>query len=153
MSSAGILNLPITLLPVDNFHDRALWCKSTGRNYNMHGWILCRYCATGWFWWISGLRAVTALRASQKPSAPLCYSLQSSHNNPVCTVTVHNQVSLCCHSCIIQIITRLKMCLATAPGSGIWLARWDHKLVSLTHLPPGQNGRHFPDDIFNLHHF
>ena len=59
VSSAGILNLPITSLPVDNFKDRALWCKPTGTNYNMHGWILCRYCATGWFWWISGLRAVT----------------------------------------------------------------------------------------------
>ena len=59
VSSAGILNLPITSLPVDNFKDRALWCKPTGINYNMHGWILCRYCATGWFWWISGLRAVT----------------------------------------------------------------------------------------------
>ena len=59
VSSAGILNLPITSLAVDNFKDRALWCKPTGINYNMHGWILCRYCATGWFWWISGLRAVT----------------------------------------------------------------------------------------------
>ena len=64
MSSAGILDLPITSLPVDNFHDRALWCKSTGVNYNMHGWILCRYCATGWFWWISGLRAVTMWSSS-----------------------------------------------------------------------------------------
>ena len=64
MSSAGILNLPITSLPVDNFHDWALWCKSTGINYNMHGWILCRYCATGWFWWISGLRAVTMWSSS-----------------------------------------------------------------------------------------
>ena len=64
MSSAGILNLPITSLPVDNFHDRALWCKSIGINYNMHGWILCRYCATGWFWWISGLRAVTMWSSS-----------------------------------------------------------------------------------------
>ena len=64
MSSAGILNLPITSLPVDNFHDWALWCKSTGINYNMHGWILCRYCATGWLWWISGLRAVTMWSSS-----------------------------------------------------------------------------------------
>ena len=64
VSSVGILNLPITSLPVDNFHDRALWCKSTGINYNMHGWILCRYCATGWFWWISGLRAVTMWSSS-----------------------------------------------------------------------------------------
>ena len=64
MSSTGILNLAITSLPVDNFHDRALWCKSTGINYNMHGWILCRYCATGWFWWISGLRAVTMWSSS-----------------------------------------------------------------------------------------
>ena len=30
----------------------------------MHGWILCRYCATGWFWWISGLRAVTMWSSS-----------------------------------------------------------------------------------------
>ena len=66
MSSAGISNLPKTSFPVDNFHDRALWCKSTGINYNMHGWILSRYCATGWFWRISGLRAVTMFRASQK---------------------------------------------------------------------------------------
>ena len=58
LSSAGIFNLPITSTPVDNFNDRALWCKPTGINYNMHGWILCRYCATGWFWWIRGLRAV-----------------------------------------------------------------------------------------------
>ena len=64
VSSAGILNLPITSLPVDNFKDRALWCKPTGTNYNMHGWILCRYYATGWFWWISGLRAVTMWSSS-----------------------------------------------------------------------------------------
>ena len=64
VSSAGILNLPITSLPVDNFNDRALWCKPTGINYNKHGWILCRYCATGWFWWISGLRAVTMWSSS-----------------------------------------------------------------------------------------
>ena len=64
VSSAGILNLPITFIPVDNFNDRALWCKPTGINYNMHGWILCRYCATGWFWWIRGLRAVTMWSSS-----------------------------------------------------------------------------------------
>ena len=64
VSSTGVLNLPITSLPVDNFHDRALWCKSTVRNYNMHGWILCRYCATCLFWWISGLRAVTMWSSS-----------------------------------------------------------------------------------------
>ena len=64
VSSAGILNLPITSIPVDNFNDRALWCKPTGINYNMHGWILCRYCATGWFWWIRGLRAVTMWSSS-----------------------------------------------------------------------------------------
>ena len=64
VSSAGILNLPITSLPVDNFNDRALWCNPTGINYNMHGWILCRYCATGWFWWIRGLRAVTMWSSS-----------------------------------------------------------------------------------------
>ena len=64
MSSVGILNLPIISLPVDNFHDRALWCQSTGINHNMHGWILSRYCATGWFWWISGLRAVTKWSSS-----------------------------------------------------------------------------------------
>ena len=58
VSSGGIWNLPITSLPVDSYNDRALWCKSTGINYSMHGWILCRYCATGWFWWISGVWAV-----------------------------------------------------------------------------------------------
>ena len=64
VSSAGILNVAISSLPVDNFHDRALWCKSTGINYNMHVGILCRYCATDWFWWISGLRAVTMWSSS-----------------------------------------------------------------------------------------
>ena len=64
VSSAGILNLPITSIPVDNFSDRALWCKPTGINYNMHGWIMCRYCATGWFWWIRGFRAVTIWSSS-----------------------------------------------------------------------------------------
>ena len=64
VSSAGILNLPTTSIPVDNFNDRALWCKPTGINYNMHGWILCRYCTTGWFWWIRGLRAVTMWSSS-----------------------------------------------------------------------------------------
>ena len=64
VSSAGILHLPITSSPVDNFSDRALWCQPTGINYNMHGWILCRYCATGWFWWISGLRDVTMWSSS-----------------------------------------------------------------------------------------
>ena len=39
MPSAGILNLPITSLPADYFNDRALWCKLSGINYNMHGWI------------------------------------------------------------------------------------------------------------------
>ena len=64
VSSAGILNLPISSIPVDDFNDRALWCKPTGINYNIHGWILCRYCATGWFWWIHGLRAVTMWSSS-----------------------------------------------------------------------------------------
>ena len=64
VSSDGIWNLPITSLPVDNFNVRAVWCKPTGINYNMHGWIFCRYCATGWFWWISGLRAVATWSSS-----------------------------------------------------------------------------------------
>ena len=64
VSSAGIINLSITSIPVDNFNHRALWCKPTGINYNMHGWILCRYCTTGWFWWIRGLRAVTMWSSS-----------------------------------------------------------------------------------------
>ena len=64
VSSDGIWNLPITSLSVDNSNDRALWCKPTGINYNMHGWILCRYCATGWFWWISGLPAVAMWSSS-----------------------------------------------------------------------------------------
>ena len=64
VSSAGILNLPITSSPVDNVNDGALWWKPTGINYNMHGWIVCRYCATGWFWWISDLRAVTMWSSS-----------------------------------------------------------------------------------------
>ena len=64
VSSDGIWNLPITSLPVDNFNVRALWCKPTGINYNMHGWIFCRYCATGWFGWISGLRAVAMWSSS-----------------------------------------------------------------------------------------
>ena len=81
MSSAGILNLPITSLPVDNFHDRALWCKSTGINYNMHGWILCRYCATGWFWWISGLRAVTMWSSSSFTKIVAVRSGSSSSRN------------------------------------------------------------------------
>ena len=24
-------------------------------------------------------------------------------------------------------------------------------IITLTHLPPGQNGRHFADDIFQMH--
>ena len=84
VSSAGILNLPITSLPVDNFHDPALWCKSTGINYNMHGWILCRYCATGWFWWISGLRAVTMWSSSSftKKKKPFTLTFRICINTP-----------------------------------------------------------------------
>ena len=79
VSSAGILNLPITSLPVDNFHDRALCCKSTGINYNMHGWILCRYCATGWFWWISGLRVVTMWSSSSFTKSKLTTGVYSCY--------------------------------------------------------------------------
>ena len=90
MSSAGILNLPITSLPVDNFHDRALWCKSTGINYNMHGWILYRYCATGWFWWISGLRAVTMWSSSSFTKTNLHWFLL--HYYPVAHGFLHRHV-------------------------------------------------------------
>ena len=62
--SAGIQKLPITLLSVDNFNDRVLCCKPTSINHNIHGCILCRYRATGWFWWISGLRAVAMWSSS-----------------------------------------------------------------------------------------
>ena len=65
VSSDGIWHLPITSLPVDNFNVRVLWCKPTGMNYNMHGWkFFCRYCATGWFWWISGLRPLAMWSSS-----------------------------------------------------------------------------------------
>ena len=78
VSSARILNLPITSIPVDNFNDRALWCKPTGINYNMHGWILCRYCATGWFWWIRGLRAMTMWSSSSFTKRGMCWQSQAN---------------------------------------------------------------------------
>ena len=62
--STGIQNLPITWYSVDNFDDRVLCCKPTSINHNIHGCFLCRYCATGWFWWISGLRAVAMWSSS-----------------------------------------------------------------------------------------
>ena len=80
VSSDGIGNLSMTSLSVDNFNHRALWCKPTGINYNMHGWILCRYCATGWFWWISGLRVVLMWSSSS-------YTKSGNHkSNPVVTI-------------------------------------------------------------------
>ena len=36
----------------------------TNINYNMCGWFLCRNCATGWFWCITGLRAVAMWSSS-----------------------------------------------------------------------------------------
>ena len=62
--SAGIQKLPITWLSVDNFDDRVLCYKPTSINHNIHGCFLCRYRATGWFWWISGLRAVAMWSSS-----------------------------------------------------------------------------------------
>ena len=64
MLSAGIQKLPITWLSVDNFDNRVLCYKPTSINHNIHGCFLCRYRATGWFWWISGLRAVTMWSSS-----------------------------------------------------------------------------------------
>ena len=110
VSSAGILNLPITSLPVDNFHDRTLWCKSTGINYNMHGWILCRYCATGWFWWISGLRAVTMWSSSSFTKRE-SYSRRNEKARP------------CVHSGITQ---RRKLA-----GVDIWLSDRKHRRHSV----------------------
>ena len=62
--SAGIQKLPITWLSVDNFDDRVLCYEPTSINHNIHGCFLCRYRATGWFWWISGLRAVAMWSSS-----------------------------------------------------------------------------------------
>ena len=67
VSSAGILNLPITSIPVDNFNDWALWCKPTGINYNMH---ICADIAQQVDfdeYVVCGLWQCEALRASQKP--------------------------------------------------------------------------------------
>ena len=62
--SAGIQKLTITWLSVDNFNDRVLCYKPTSINHNIHGCCLCRYRATGCFWWISGLRAVAMWSSS-----------------------------------------------------------------------------------------
>ena len=62
--SAGIQKLPITWLSVDNFDDRVLCCKPTNITHNIHGCFLCRNRAIGWFWWISGLRAVAMWSSS-----------------------------------------------------------------------------------------
>ena len=62
--SAEIWNLRIILSPVDDFDDRVLWCEPISISYSVYGWFLCRYCATGWFWWISGLRAVAMWSSS-----------------------------------------------------------------------------------------
>ena len=62
--SVGIQKLPITWLSVDNFDNRVLCYKPTSINHNIHGCFLCRYRATGWFWWISGLRAVAMWSSS-----------------------------------------------------------------------------------------
>ena len=44
--------------------------------HHMHGWILCRYCATGWFWWISGLRAVTMWSSASFTKSLYWFDLQ-----------------------------------------------------------------------------
>ena len=62
--SAGIQKLPITWLSVDNYDDKVLCYKPTSINHNIHGCFLCRYRVTGWFWWISGLRAVAMWSSS-----------------------------------------------------------------------------------------
>ena len=106
VSSAGILNLPITSSPVDDFNDWALWCQPTGINYNMHGWILCRYCATGWFWWIRGLRAVTmwssssftkSLRSTNLPRPNELNTLGAGWNKVGCVWAWSVQHILCMH--------------------------------------------------------
>ena len=79
VSSGGIWNLPITSLPVDNFNDRALWCKPSGINYNIHGWFWCKYSATGWFWWISGLRAMAMWSSASFTKRNL--SQQTTHSS------------------------------------------------------------------------
>ena len=62
--SSGITKLPITSWSVDNIYNRVLCCKSISINYNMHGWFLCWYHATGWVWWKNGLRAVAMWSSS-----------------------------------------------------------------------------------------
>ena len=76
--SSGITKLPITSWSVDNIYNRVLCCKSISINYNMHGWFLCWYHATGWVWWKSGLRAVAMWSSSS-----FTKSIKAKHNWPV----------------------------------------------------------------------
>ena len=82
----------------------------------MHGWILCRYCATGWFWWISGLRAVTMWSSSSftKSYGPMCdhgYQLISNVQTP--TEKSHNYCTRLFHVTITQnyVIFTLSSCI------------------------------------------
>ena len=87
--SAGIPNLPVTQWSVANIHNRVLCCKSISINYEMHGWFLCWQHATGWFWWICGLRTVAMWSSSSltkvegQSSACLCWKFY-----PMCNVRV-----------------------------------------------------------------
>ena len=131
MSSAGILNLAITSLPVDNFHDRALWCKSTGINYNMHGWILCRYCVTGWFWWISGLRAVTMWSSS---------SFTKTNTNQACM----GSDAICVPYLLLLLPSGFDLITEPEVLIGVWSrahAVCDRAVLSVDRrLPPGEWG-------------
>ena len=73
--SSGITKLPITSWSVDNIYNRVLCCKSISINYNMHGWFLCWYHATGWVWWKSGLRAVAMWSSSSFTKTLKTYAL------------------------------------------------------------------------------
>ena len=79
--SSGITKLPITSWSVDNIYNRVLCCKSISINYNMHGWFLCWYHATGWVWWKSGLRAVAMWSSSSftKSSSMLFWNFWTSY--------------------------------------------------------------------------
>ena len=121
VSSAWILNLPITPLPVDNFNDRALWCKPTGINYNMHDWILCVYCPIGWFRWIRGLRAVTMWSSSSFTKTMIYVILLTNRmkGNPTNEKGMLKHISYHTWVWNCGICRRVIVC----PRSHMWIAR------------------------------
>ena len=84
--SIRVVGRDIKFLPVDNFHDWALWCKSTGMNYNMHGWLFLQILRNRLILMNKWFAGCGKRRASQKLKWGACLQLyyKITAENKIC---------------------------------------------------------------------